>query len=70
MKSSKGLEKSKLYAQLFDVLDKKLSEGFKKPIILIPFYGDEKDIPQPNDGHVRWFAVPKSPESKGLPVKG
>lgn len=58
MRSSRVLGKEKLWENLLEEINNKLSEGFVKPIILLPFYGDEKDIPQPNDGYVRWYAVP------------
>lgn len=70
MRSSKNLEKERLWERLFDGIDKKLSEGFQKPIITFDFYGDKKDIPQPNDGYVRYVAVSNAPEPQGLPVKG
>ena len=67
MKSSKSLEKEELYGRLLDSIDEKLSEGFKKPIITFDFYGDESEIPQPNDGYVRWVVVSKIPEPRPLP---
>jgi len=70
MRSPGSIEKEKLWEILFDGIDKKLSEGFQQPIITFDFYGDEKDIPQPNDGYVRWVAVSKTPETQSLPVKG
>jgi hypothetical protein len=69
MKSLRVLDKDELWRRLVDSIDNKLSEGFQKPIILLPFYGDEKDIPQPNDGYVRWVAVSKTPEHRSLSVK-
>ena len=65
MKSSKSLEKNELYDQLLDGIDRKLSEGFKKPIITFDFYGDEKDIPEPNDGYVQ-YVISKIPEPSPL----
>jgi hypothetical protein len=65
MKPPRSIDKEKLWGSLLEGIDNKLSEGFQKPIILLDFYGDEKDIPQPNDGYVRWVAVPKPPRVSG-----
>lgn len=70
MKSSRVLDKEGLWRKLLDSINNKISEGFIKPIILLDFYGDEKDIPQPNDGYVRWVAVSKTSDPQDLLVKG
>lgn len=64
MRSSKVLDKEDLWGRLLESINKKISEVFLKPVILLPFYGDEKDIPQPNDGYVRWVSVSKTPNRK------
>ena len=55
MKSLKIFEKNRLYEQLLNSIDMHIGRGVK-PIITFEFVSDKGEIPEPNDGFVRWVA--------------